>query len=419
MRLFKKRFSRKDASTAASAKAATVNAGARTGEAAVVNAGARTIESPGLEEQGSTADAGGTSQISQVSAQTSQEERQPLWSRAYSAALKEDKSLVCEYEQLLSEHSKRSKYDGDDYTFHILKGIGKSAEEGNGRSESEQMIAVAERMAQQKKDSQIKYSVFGLQCTLQEQVRVTANFIIQIKGFVGEALKASPEASLVWAGVSLILPLLTNHTTASSAHSSGLEYVSSRIPFYRELELLLKNKYQMQDKLVQLYKLIILFQLESIKRCLTSRGATIWHDIVHESTWGDKLAEIKSMESEIRSDLKTVGSLETPKLLEAFLEQSEHQDMRQRLVGQNLALMYVLTTAQMSVGSRGTHCQHSQLRQLAYPRKTKQMFCWDTDDIIERNSRLGKPAYEQTGVLAYRASWDRKIHGYAVSARAL
>ena len=60
-----------------------------------------------------------------------------------------------------------------------------------------------------------------------------------VKEFVDAAVKASPEASLVWPGVCVALPLLTNPQAASEANKSGFHYVTSRLAYYLKLEHLL------------------------------------------------------------------------------------------------------------------------------------------------------------------------------------
>ena len=52
-------------------------------------------------------------------------------------------------------------------------------------------------------------------------------------------MKASPEASLVWAGVCAVLPLLTNAILAKEANETGFTYVTSRMRYYVAIESLL------------------------------------------------------------------------------------------------------------------------------------------------------------------------------------
>ncbi|PMD60187.1 uncharacterized protein K444DRAFT_629598 [Hyaloscypha bicolor E] len=68
-----------------------------------------------------------------------------------------------------------------------------------------------------------------------------------IKDFVGTAVAVSLLASLAWAGVCVILLILTNPSAAEQANSDGFTYVTSRMRLYVMLEPLLLPKDQDQN----------------------------------------------------------------------------------------------------------------------------------------------------------------------------
>lgn len=95
-----------------------------------------------------------------------------------------------------------------------------------------------------------------------------------VKVFVDQAAKASPEASLVWAGVCVALPLLTNPHVASKANKDGFDYVTSHLAYYLEVEHLLWSEDEWKrpelaklkkdpfcDSWVKLYKKMLEYQL--------------------------------------------------------------------------------------------------------------------------------------------------------------
>lgn len=86
---------------------------------------------------------------------------------------------------------------------------------------------------------QIHYKIAGHEFNLDEQVATAADFLLWGKDLVDEAIKASTEASLAWAGVCLILPLLTHLFQARQANEEGFVYVTSRLGFYAAFEFLL------------------------------------------------------------------------------------------------------------------------------------------------------------------------------------
>lgn len=67
------------------------------------------------------------------------------------------------------------------------------------------------------------------------------NLASSLQNFIGEAVKASPEASIVWAGVYLVLLLLTQPASADETQRNGFSYITSRIGFWATLERQLNN----------------------------------------------------------------------------------------------------------------------------------------------------------------------------------
>ena len=91
-------------------------------------------------------------------------------------------------------------------------------------------------------EKKIKYTIAGHEFNLQDQIAQAAGLVQGVKDFVSEAVKVSPEASLAWAGVCVILPLLTNPSAAEQANSDGFTYVTCRMRYYVALEPLLWPK---------------------------------------------------------------------------------------------------------------------------------------------------------------------------------
>lgn len=132
-----------------------------------------------------------------------------------------------------------------------------------------------ERMDERK----VTYRIAGHEFILQDQIAQAAGLVEGIKDFVGQAVKASPEASLAWAGVCLILPVLTNPSAAEQANRDGFTYVTSRMRYYVALEPLLLPKNQeptatvpkdleeeFEAHIVDLYQHILDFQFRSVLR---------------------------------------------------------------------------------------------------------------------------------------------------------
>jgi len=75
----------------------------------------------------------------------------------------------------------------------------------------------------------VEYTIAGHEFVLQDQIAEAAELVQWVKDFVGEAVKVSPEASLAWASVCLILPLLTISSAVEQANRDGFTYVTARM----------------------------------------------------------------------------------------------------------------------------------------------------------------------------------------------
>lgn len=118
-------------------------------------------------------------------------------------------------------------------------GLAKNLISTNPNTRQAQLKTITDDGIRRAEEKQIKYTVFGHNFVLREQISQAAHFIKTVKGLVDEAVKVSPEASLAWAGVCVLLSVFTNQSAAEEANRDGLTYVTSRIRFYVELEHLL------------------------------------------------------------------------------------------------------------------------------------------------------------------------------------
>ena len=126
-------------------------------------------------------------------------------------------------------------------------------------------------------ERKVKYRVFGKERVLEDDVASAVNAVLWAHDLIRQAVKASPEASLIWAGVSAVLPLLTNPSTSSKANSEGFKLVTSKLKFYVAYEKLLLRalsdarittdlREAFESHVKDLYELILEFQLRNILR---------------------------------------------------------------------------------------------------------------------------------------------------------
>ena len=174
-----------------------------------------------------------------------------------------------------------------------------------------------------------KFHVFGREFVVKDQVAQAVILIQGLKSIIDEAVKASPEASLAWTGVCVILPLLTNPSIAEQASSDGFTYVTSRMSFYIALEPLLLPKdmdgnitvpddlrVQFEANLVDLYSYILEFQFKCVLRFYSTWRHKISADILQPRRWETMLGKIKERERRVTKDTRGINDAKSIEELE-------------------------------------------------------------------------------------------------------
>lgn len=173
------------------------------------------------------------------------------------------------------------------------------------------------------KEKKIKYALGGKDRVLEDDIAAAVNLVLSVKDWIGEATKASPQASLIWAGVSAVLPFLTNHSTLSKANSGGFSYVTSRLRYYVALEKLLLPDNQdtriagdlrreFEQHIEDLYQHILEFQLRSIVRFYRCRSGNLGRDMFQLDDWNNMVSKIKDLEGIVdreSNQINTAASL--------------------------------------------------------------------------------------------------------------
>lgn len=80
------------------------------------------------------------------------------------------------------------------------------------RAQMEEIMKARQKRLEQRK---YKYSFLGRERVLEDDIASAVNVVLWGKDWIGEAIRFSPEASLVWAGVCTVLPLVSNVSTSS------------------------------------------------------------------------------------------------------------------------------------------------------------------------------------------------------------
>ncbi|KAL1893931.1 hypothetical protein Sste5346_006072 [Sporothrix stenoceras] len=305
---------------------------------------------------------------------------QSLWDRAYDALAKKDAELVKDYEKLLAkeEQANSASNPAQPMPPHDV------SHGSDNLSRQARLNSVIEQGLQRIENAKGTYTIAGHEFVLTDQITNAAKLLLWAKDWIGDAVEASPQASVAWAGVCLVLPLLTNPTTASEANRDGFDYVTTRMRYYIALEPLLGQFSQnanvtkelmseADNHIVDLYQHILDFQLYSVLRFYKSRAGTYLRDMICSKGWKKMIVDIKEREEFVNRDLSQMNGFVARQKLEALNKSST--DALEVMKG-----LLSFSTQQLAVSTQQLHVlqelQQDSLRQklLDEQQKCLQLF---------------------------------------------
>lgn len=158
-----------------------------------------------------------------------------------------------------------------------------------------------------------KYTIFGHEFSPRKQLESAADFVQRTKALVDEAVKVSREAALAWAGVCVILPILTNALEAEKANQEGFIYITSRVPIYVELHNELRQRQvagltgAVQNQIVVIYQHIIDYQLRTVLRLYMKKIERVNNDTFKSKGWKELVSKVKALEQTLDVDLRKLN----------------------------------------------------------------------------------------------------------------
>ncbi|GKU12597.1 unnamed protein product, partial [Fusarium langsethiae] len=162
-----------------------------------------------------------------------------------------------------------------------------------------------------------------------------------MKGIVGKAIQAAPEAAIAWVGVCLGLEILSNTVTGSRDNRNGIAYVLLRMDWYWNLVSLLldENKKEqssaelrreLETHVVQLYKKLLSYQMKSVCLYHRNRAAVVLRDVFKLDDWARQLNGIKKLEAAVQKDMDQYNTVEIIMQLRKFIE-TQKDEAKERL----------------------------------------------------------------------------------------
>ncbi|KAL7919892.1 WD40-repeat-containing domain protein [Trichoderma austrokoningii] len=238
-----------------------------------------------------------------------------LWDRAYDALRMEKDNPIIDYEALLSGALKvLAKETTSPIQIEDESDIADTIP-ADPIARRRLLKTVADLGLKHMEEKKISTTVLGHEIKLQDAVANVAKAVEWVEDNVKDAVKDSPYALIVMAGISLVLPLLKNPAADEAENQDGFSHITSQMRYYVTLEGLLLPEHFGADqnaelvlRLVDLYKLIIDFQVRSILRLYRSRTKNFWRGSVKYDSWGQKVEDIQKADKDFVQKLKTAIS---------------------------------------------------------------------------------------------------------------
>lgn len=160
-----------------------------------------------------------------------------LWAEAYHDLARENKKLVIALDELMSVQALRPG-PGVSHAPNQLSCEDESLGAAFSNKE-EQMSKFIEARLAAMNDRKWRVKLGEHSIEVREQIDRIINIVLVAKDFVSSVASMDPvHAGLPWAGVCLLLPILTNDSKQRSTAMDGLENIAKLIRRYAEIERL-------------------------------------------------------------------------------------------------------------------------------------------------------------------------------------
>ena len=194
----------------------------------------------------------------------------------------------------------------------------------------EKLKEITELGLKHMEDKKVSTTLLGHEIVLQDVVANVAGAVKWAEDYIKDAVKDLPYASIVMVGVSLVLPLLKNPTAVEAANQDGLTYVTSQMRYYVAMESLLLPedmepdlKADLTERLVDLFKLIIEFQAQSVIRFYRSRTKNFFRGAINYDGWDKKLQDVKNSDAALILKFETAMSGSSLQALRKLAREAE------------------------------------------------------------------------------------------------
>jgi len=259
-----------------------------------------------------------------------------FWDRAYQL-LREDqsqKSSLKKYEHILA-----LEFGGQHQS--------PTASGGLTSSDKEKLLGMVAKKLERMEDEPWRIKVGDTSIELRPQFNRFVNAVIAVKDFVSAAVSSEPHATLAWAGVCIVLPLLINPTTQQKALIEGVDHISTVIVRSAVLDRLYHDRTPSPTKkdmidltklferqTIKLYSQILSYQAHVICQLARATALQVSRDVIKADDWAVKITEMKASEAAAQETFRLLGLETADKALEEQGQQMHKglEDHHQRMI---------------------------------------------------------------------------------------
>ncbi|OJJ32237.1 hypothetical protein ASPWEDRAFT_161656 [Aspergillus wentii DTO 134E9] len=181
---------------------------------------------------------------------------------------------------------------------------------------------VQEKLEALSKKGEVK--IFTRRVNVKEKVVKAVSFIQSTQGFISAAVAADPHAALAWAGILVVLPILTRTITEETDAVDGFNRVSKILVRCRVIEenyfahaIGTKPKSSSQaleasarESMIKLYARILEYEIRFALYLSKKKPWRFLSNLTVSDDWNGILKDIDSNQEEIRKDLEAINSTE-------------------------------------------------------------------------------------------------------------
>ncbi|KAK4220598.1 NACHT domain-containing protein [Podospora fimiseda] len=248
-----------------------------------------------------------------------------LWDRAYNDFKREEMELVDSYEKILSRQ--------------LQEGLGSKVPKS-------QLNIIAQDEPDRRRHQMIQLIHSGLDKTeseakLKDNLKVPVDVIFSAKNIISSAIQAVPQAALAWSGICVALEVLANPINQTEANRKGIDYVIKRMDWYWSLSNsvfrdlpdhdtdLSGIRRQLEDRLVDLYKALLSYQIKSVYSYFQNRGLIFFQDMIKLDDWDAELEAVQEAEKSFQDDTHAFSTQQMLSHSNQIVTQGRNQEIRQ------------------------------------------------------------------------------------------